>query len=895
MVVAFVRSHVPESVKSAGTTDAYALTSLVPADNLLVATLVHDNAASANTPTITSISKPAGETASWVLLGAARYPNAVTTGAYANGELWAIKTTVDWPNATSLTVTYSNSITMKAQNILEFSGAEATLRAATTVATAYSTTTTAASASTSGTAAVDDLAVGFLFGSNVAAAQAGSTHALGGAWSSPIGVGSTGGNATTNNFGVAQYKIMDAASFATMVNSAAMTAGNGAIVAVLRATPPPTVTQAAYRLYEDGTEATSAALSAQDTAPTVSIGGGDVNLALRIRLQETGVGPVAAADNDFQLQCERNSSGTWTDVSPPIMLVDTFTTGAPAMAVLSTAYPDVGQTFLGNGRNLARMGFWLQKDTATTGTVTAELWSHTGPFGTNQGRPTTLLQSSTTTLEVGALPATAQWVYFDFDGTHLLANGTAYAVVLATEGLNGYVRYGDVAGAGATHPGVYCYTAESGVWTSLDTQDTLFEVYTDSPAGAVAPYDSLHLTDGQATTQRLTGGTGTFQPGKVSEDGLVDNLGWLTGNHTEVLYLLALKADVLAAADTLRFRVLRNSSPLNSYTQTPTINVINVPVAPTASFTASSSSIKTGDTVTFTDISTGRPTSWVWNFGAGASPATASTKGPHTVTYTTPGTSTVTLTATNATGSDAADPTSITVIEGAPKIETLVDTFDTEVDKAVKWRASSTQVVWDAGRAKIPSTTSYYSLSTPTTGGYRLTDSSVMIQFTPPVGTNRESFMEILGAGASTNKISFYVSGTTLYARQTLNGSNIPVRSAPYDPVAHAWWRIRESLEQLYWETSPDGLEWTLFIDVGAAWTPDNVWLSINSGYYSTGTVQNAFVDNVNAPPAPEVPDGRPKVWTGSSWVKQPVQVWTRASWETKPMKVWTGSDWKLL
>jgi beta-glucanase (GH16 family) len=51
-------------------------------------------------------------------------------------------------------------------------------------------------------------------------------------------------------------------------------------------------------------------------------------------------------------------------------------------------------------------------------------------------------------------------------------------------------------------------------------------------------------------------------------------------------------------------------------------------------------------TVTYTDNSsnTNGSTTYAWNFGSGASPATASTKGPHNVTYSTPGWKTVTLT-----------------------------------------------------------------------------------------------------------------------------------------------------------------------------------------------------------------------------------------------------------
>ena len=49
-------------------------------------------------------------------------------------------------------------------------------------------------------------------------------------------------------------------------------------------------------------------------------------------------------------------------------------------------------------------------------------------------------------------------------------------------------------------------------------------------------------------------------------------------------------------------------------------------------------------TVVFTDKSYGLPDSWEWNFGEGAEPATLSTKGPHTVKYTSIGDKTVTLT-----------------------------------------------------------------------------------------------------------------------------------------------------------------------------------------------------------------------------------------------------------
>lgn len=69
-------------------------------------------------------------------------------------------------------------------------------------------------------------------------------------------------------------------------------------------------------------------------------------------------------------------------------------------------------------------------------------------------------------------------------------------------------------------------------------------------------------------------------------------------------------------------------------------------VGPTADFTASTDTICVGESITFTDASTfiGGIRGWQWNFGAGASLATSNSRGPHTVSYNTPGQKSVLLT-----------------------------------------------------------------------------------------------------------------------------------------------------------------------------------------------------------------------------------------------------------
>ncbi|MCX6291170.1 MAG: proprotein convertase P-domain-containing protein, partial [Bacteroidetes bacterium] len=72
-----------------------------------------------------------------------------------------------------------------------------------------------------------------------------------------------------------------------------------------------------------------------------------------------------------------------------------------------------------------------------------------------------------------------------------------------------------------------------------------------------------------------------------------------------------------------------------------------------ANFTADLTSVCTSNNVTFTSTSTGSITTYAWDFGSGATPATSASAGPVVVQYSTTGLKTITLTITGPAGTNS--------------------------------------------------------------------------------------------------------------------------------------------------------------------------------------------------------------------------------------------------
>ena len=102
------------------------------------------------------------------------------------------------------------------------------------------------------------------------------------------------------------------------------------------------------------------------------------------------------------------------------------------------------------------------------------------------------------------------------------------------------------------------------------------------------------------------------------------------------------------------------------------INVSGVsgtPSAPVASFTSTNQTVCAGQSVTYTSTSTNNPTSYSWSFPGGT--PSSSTSASQVVTYAAAGTYNVTLTATNAGGSNASNQTGYITVNAIPSAPSI--------------------------------------------------------------------------------------------------------------------------------------------------------------------------------------------------------------------------------
>ncbi|WP_060905335.1 hypothetical protein [Streptomyces scabiei] len=186
-----------------------------------------------------------------------------------------------------------------------------------------------------------------------------------------------------------------------------------------------------------------------------------------------------------------------------------------------------------------------------------------------------------------------------------------------------------------------------------------------------------------------------------------------------------------------------------------------------------------------------------------------------------------------------------------PTFAELVDDFeDGSLDTGL-WSGSYGDPDETAGRARIPCTTGYAGLKSGSI--YTLTGSGITIRLHPPTpngATSTAASCLVLTSTGGTDAGFIVDSAQTavgLYLREGYADGGAVFLT--YSPTDHAWLRFREDAGTLYWDTSPDGIDWTnRRTATTPAWAADTNLAFLIEGHRDAGVDDFIEVDSVNAP-----------------------------------------------
>jgi hypothetical protein len=345
----------------------------------------------------------------------------------------------------------------------------------------------------------------------------------------------------------------------------------GVVVLTWTDPPPFTTNQNTFGFYADGTESGSTALAAQATDIIRNITTDPAAFQLRCRIQETGGAAGGVSSDDYTLFIS-DTGLAYEDVRPPA--ISSFWGGSGVTRTFSSTLTGISQSFVGTGTFIGKL--WLTTGSARfvvsgspTGNVVAKIYAHSGTFGTSSIPTGSAIAISDA---VPAATCTGEFV-FPVPSQIGLVNGTNYVwTVEYTDGTVGNTIAITIDNA-STHPGNSA-TLTSGTWTAdgdnFGVRDWRLQTNADK---VVSPYVTNNLTEGGTTTNRLGAGSGSFVGGKVAKYGEAINFALTAGNHTELVYSLALNYALLAAERYIDFKIYRNGTVLNTYGEIPRITL----------------------------------------------------------------------------------------------------------------------------------------------------------------------------------------------------------------------------------------------------------------------------------------------------------------------------------
>ncbi|WP_392967174.1 hypothetical protein [Streptomyces sp. LN245] len=184
-----------------------------------------------------------------------------------------------------------------------------------------------------------------------------------------------------------------------------------------------------------------------------------------------------------------------------------------------------------------------------------------------------------------------------------------------------------------------------------------------------------------------------------------------------------------------------------------------------------------------------------------------------------------------------------------PGFGMLRDGFDDGVLDPVLWGQSYGDPAELGGRLLLPCTTGYAGARTASI--YTLSWSQVAARVYPPAGGGAASAacsLLVLSSVGGTDAgflIDAAQGAMGLYLREGYaDGSAL---FPAYDPVGHAWLRLREDAGHLLWEASPDGRTWAqLRTSVSPEWAGHTDLSLLFEAHRDAGPPDHAELDSLN-------------------------------------------------
>lgn len=148
-----------------------------------------------------------------------------------------------------------------------------------------------------------------------------------------------------------------------------------------------------------------------------------------------------------------------------------------------------GQSFTGNGSAVGSAAFYIDKSASPTGNAFAEIYAHTGTFGTT-GKPTGSPLATSDAFDISTLTTSNQLITFNFSGANqiILTNATHYVVIFDISGASATSPNNLSIGIDTTSPtagGNRSGSTDGSTWSTSSAQDVCFYVYDN--AGAIIP------------------------------------------------------------------------------------------------------------------------------------------------------------------------------------------------------------------------------------------------------------------------------------------------------------------------------------------------------------------------------------------------------------------------